>query len=82
MGTLSGNCPDLFVFRENTKIIFDQKFILLERLCDFYDDGFAGHPMADESYERVDQQETAEDEEQPATKRMPWIYLIIHWQVE
>jgi hypothetical protein len=53
----------LFVFRENTKIVFDQKFILFERFSDFYNDGLARHTMADEPYKRVEQQETAEAEE-------------------
>jgi len=48
MSTFPGYRPDTLVFSKNKKIIFDEKFILLERFGDFNGDWLTGNPMANE----------------------------------
>ena len=80
MGAFSGNCPDLVVFREDTKIIFDQEFILFEWFRDFYDNGFSGNSMANEPHQWVNQKSAAEKKNQATAEQGFGIFFSRHRQ--
>jgi len=61
--------PDIFRLRENNKIIFNDKTILLQSTADFNDFRFSGDAIINKPIQRIEQNDAAQNDKEPAMKR-------------